>query len=434
MKVTVIGCGYVGLITSVGLSEVGNEIYCVDTDIKKIENLKKNIPPFFEHKLEKMMIKNSLKIKYTTDHKEACSGSDVIFISVETPENIDGSSNLNYIYEASKQVSKAIDGDCIVAIKSTVPVGTCKRIQSMFNYLANDKYKVTVISNPEFLSQGTAIEDFFHSSRIVIGTDCELAIVTMKKLYKPLLEYPFNTPLLITDICSSELIKYASNSFLALKLSFVNEIANLCSEVNADIEEVTKGMGLDNRIGSEYLNSGIGFGGSCLQKDAKALISTAKKAHISLKTIKAALQVNDSQKIILTKQLLKDFNNNIEGLDVAILGASFKPNTDDLRESPSIENIKLLLEHGANVSVYDEISIIKLERIFGKSINYCASIEECIKEKKVVLIMTEWDSIKQFPLELYDKLMKSSLIYDGRNCYDKVRAKQKVMSYKSIGW
>lgn len=427
MKIVVAGTGYVGLVTAVCLSEIGHTVTCVDVDKKKIEMLNLGKSPIFESGLEELMLKNKERLNYTLDYKNAYRDADIIFIGVGTPEKKDGSANLKYVYTVAEEIANSVEKDCIVVVKSTVPIGTNNKIERLIrNHLKSD-IKIEVVSNPEFLSQGTAVKDTMNAQRIVLGVPSKNAERAMKQVYGG-----FGQPYIITDRESAEMIKYASNDFLALKISYVNEIANLCEIVGADIEDVTKGMGMDSRIGNKFLNAGIGYGGSCFPKDTKELHWLSNFHDYELKTIKAAIEVNTNQKLKLIKKA-KKYYDSFEGLNVAILGLTFKPNTDDLREAPSLDNIPILLEDGANIKAYDPIGEGNYKKIYPNEIEYCNSIEETLKNADICFIFTEWDFIKNIDVSLFEKLMKKSIVIDGRNCFNLNDIKNKKVIYESIG-
>ena len=427
MNIVVSGTGYVGLITAVCLAELGNKVTCVDINQEKINMLKSGKAPILENGLEELMKKNKEKLIYTSNPKLAYKNADIIFIGVGTPEKKDGSANLKYVYEVSNDIAENIEKDTIVVIKSTVPIGTNKKIENIINKNARNNVKVEVVSNPEFLSQGTAIKDTLYAKRIVIGVNSKKAEKVMKELYKDT-----NIPIIITNRESAEMIKYASNNFLALKLSYINEIANLCEKVGANIDDVTKGMGFDERIGNQFIKAGIGYGGSCFPKDTKALNWCANFYDYDLKTIKAAIEVNLTQKIKLIKKARK-YYENFENCNVAILGLTFKPNTDDLREAPSLDNIQILLEDGANIKVFDPVGEKVYKNINFEKITYCNSIEDTLNGTDICFIFTEWNCIKNMNIQLFERNMKKPIILDGRNCFDIEKIKQYKVIYESIG-
>lgn len=441
MKVAVAGTGYVGLVTGVALAHIGHNVTCVDVDENKIEIMKSGKSPIYESGLEELMNQNKERLTYTTDYKTAYKDADVIFIGVGTPERIDGSANLDYVKTVVKQIAESIERDTVVVVKSTVPIGTNDKIEEYLKNNVKKGIKVYVASNPEFLAQGTAVRDTLYASRIVVGTENRYAERLMKKLYSPLTKKPYKVPYLSMDRRSAEMVKYASNDFLALKISYINEIANFCEKVGADIEKVTKGMGFDSRIGNKFLKAGIGFGGSCFPKDTKALHWLSKDLDCELKTVKACIEVNKTQKILMYTKL-REYFDNLENKNIAVLGLTFKPGTDDLREAPSIDNIELLLDVGANVRAYDPISVesfkkkiaskVSSDSINGK-INYFDSIDETIKGADAVLIMTEWPEIVNYDLNKYKELMNNPLIFDGRNCYNLKDVQNSDIEYISVG-
>lgn len=427
MKIAVAGTGYVGLVTGVCLAEHGHFVSCVDMNEDKIKLLEFGKSPIYEPGLEELMVKNMDKIKFTTNYKEAYKEADVIFIGVGTPEKADGSADLQYLYSVAVQIAESVEKDCIVVVKSTVPIGTNDKLESIIkNNLMNDVV-VHIASNPEFLSQGSAVKDTLHSSRIIIGAEEEGVADILKEVYKD-----FGAPILVTKRRSAEMIKYASNDFLALKISYINEIANLCEIVGADIDDVAKGMGYDSRIGDKFLNSGIGYGGSCFPKDTKALHWLANFHDYELKTIKAAIDVNENQKIKLIKKSRKYFES-LNDVTVAVLGLTFKPGTDDLREAPSLVNIPIMIEAGANVKVWDPVAFDRFKELYPNEITYCATIEDTLVGADICFIFTEWEEIKEFETSKYKDLMKRPIILDGRNCYDLDAIKKDNVIYDSIG-
>ncbi|MGE6375497.1 UDP-glucose dehydrogenase family protein [Peribacillus muralis] len=427
MKISVAGTGYVGLVTAVCLAENGNSVTCVDINEEKVKLLNRGVSPIYEPNLEELMKKNRDKLTFVTDYSEAYKDADVVIIAVGTPERKDGSANLQYINEVAKQIANTVVKDCVVAIKSTVPIGTNDKIEKIIKENLRYNVNIDLVSNPEFLSQGTAVKDTLEATRIVLGVESENAGKIMREVYQN-----FNIPFVVTNRNSAEMIKYAANDFLALKVSYINEIANLCEIVGANIEDVSKGMGMDPRIGDKFLNAGIGYGGSCFPKDTKALHWLANYNDYEIKTIKATIEVNENQKIKLIKKARKYFTS-FNGLNVAVLGLTFKPGTDDLREAPSVTNIPILLEDGAKINVWDPVGMDNFKRAFADEVNYSSSIEEAITNADVCFIFTEWTEIKEFEIEKYAKLMKKPLVIDGRNCYNVEEVKGKELIYESIG-
>ena len=430
MKITIAGTGYVGLVTGVCLAEVGHEnVVCLDVDKQKVDLMKDGVSPIYEEHLEELMKKNYEKgrIDYTTNYKDAYKDADIIMIAVGTPERSDGSANLDYIKKVAKQIASSVTKDTLVVIKSTVPIGTNDAIEKFIRENLKNKVKIELASNPEFLSQGTAVMDTLNASRIVIGVESEWAKNILEEVYKP-----FNQPIVVTNRNSAEMIKYASNDFLALKISFMNDIANLCEIVGANIEDVAKGMSYDERIGSKFLKAGIGYGGSCFPKDTKALHWLASHNGYELKTVKAAIEVNESQKLRLVRKAA-NLVESFDGMKVCVLGLTFKPETDDLREAPSIPNIQYLLERGAEVVAYDPVGIENAKKIFKDSIKYTTSIDEAIEDADICFIMTEWKQILNYDISNYKHKMKRPLVFDGRNCYTLDTMKDLGIEYYSIG-
>ena len=431
MKIAVAGTGYVGLVAGVCFAEKGHNVICVDVDEKKVELMKKGKSPIYEEGLEELLKKNYKegRLDFTTDYKKAYKNPDAIFIGVGTPEQPDGSANLSYVATVSRQIAENIEKDCLVVVKSTVPIGTNDKVEQFIKDSLVHNVKIEVASNPEFLAQGHAVRDTLQAKRIVIGTESEHAEKLLKEIYKP-----FNLPIVSVSRRSAEMIKYASNDFLALKISYMNDIANLCELVGANIEDVAKGMSYDPRIGSSFLHAGIGYGGSCFPKDTKALKYLAEKNGYRLKTIEAAIDVNKEQKIKLFKKASERLIT-FKGLKVAILGLTFKAGTDDLREAPSLDNVKLLLENGAdNIFAYDPVGIENFKKKYPtEAIKYVNSIEEALKNANICFIFTEWDEIKSIKPETIKKLMKTPLVYDGRNIFDLEEMKKTGIEYYSIG-
>ncbi|MFZ3371895.1 MAG: UDP-glucose/GDP-mannose dehydrogenase family protein [Desulfitobacteriaceae bacterium] len=427
MRISVAGTGYVGLVTAVCLAEHGHSIICIDIDENKLAILNSGKSPIYEDGLEELMQKNKERIIYTKDYKSAYQDSDVIMIAVGTPEKKDGSANLSYVFEVAKQIAENINKDVIVVVKSTVPIGTNERIEKIIkDYLKYD-VNVEIVSNPEFLSQGSAVKDTLYASRIVIGVQSKAAAQVLMEIYKG-----FNQEIVVTDRKSAEMIKYASNDFLALKISYINEIANLCEIVGANIQDVAHGMGLDPRIGHKFLQAGIGYGGSCFPKDTKALHWLANYFDYELKTVKAAIEVNENQKLRLIKKSRK-YYDGFSRLNVAVLGLTFKPDTDDLRDAPSLNNIPIFLDDGALVRAYDPVGKENYEKLYPTQIEYCKTIEETITNADICFIFTEWDMIKDFDVSKFAQLMRNPIIMDGRNCYSLDKMQGLGVVYESIG-
>lgn len=428
-KIAVAGTGYVGLVAGVCFAEVGHQVICVDIDEKKVETMKSCASPIYEADLEELMKKNyeNGRLDYTTNYKSAYKDADVIFIGVGTPEQPDGSANLTYIATVARQIAETIETDCLVVVKSTVPVGTNDKVEQFIKDFLVHNVKVEVASNPEFLAQGTAVYDTFHAARIIIGTKSKEAEALMKEIYEP-----FNLPIVSVTRRSAEMIKYASNDFLALKISYMNDIANLCELVGANIQEVAEGMKYDRRIGDRFLNAGIGYGGSCFPKDTKALSWLAKQNGYNLRTVQAAVDVNKSQKTMLFEKAKKRMIS-FAGIKVAVLGLTFKPGTDDLREAPSLDNISLLLNANADIYAYDPVGESNFKKIYPDQITYVKSPEEALKGAAICFVFTEWKEIKDVIPDDFKKLMRVPLVYDGRNVYDLKKMKVAGIEYYSIG-
>lgn len=427
MKIAVAGTGYVGLVTGVCLASKGHDVTCVDVDEQKVEVMKQGISPIYEPGLSELMKENMERLTFTTDYKMAYKDAEVIFIGVGTPEKKDGSANLSYVYKVIQQIAESVERECVVVVKSTVPIGTNDKIETyLIDHLKHD-VKIHIASNPEFLAQGTAVKDTLDASRIVIGAESDYARNILEKVYEK-----FDVPKVVTNRRSAEMIKYASNDFLALKISYVNEIANLCEIVGADIEDVTKGMGFDSRIGNKFLSSGIGYGGSCFPKDTKALSWLASFNDNEIKTIKAAIEVNESQKFKLIKKARK-YYEDFSGLTVAVLGLTFKPGTDDLREAPSLVNIPIMLEDGAKVKAWDPVGVENYKKFYPNEIQYCDTIEKTIEDADICFIFTEWREVKEMDVLLYKALMRHPIVLDGRNCYKLDQFEETGITYDSIG-
>ncbi len=435
MKITVAGTGYVGLVAGVCFAEVGHNVICVDVDEEKVKVMESGVSPIYEEGLQELMQKNYAagRLHYTTDYQSAYKDADAIFIGVGTPELPDGSANLNYIATVSRQIAESVERDCLVVVKSTVPVGTNDKVEQFIHDFLKHDVKIEVASNPEFLAQGSAVHDTLHAARIIIGTESESAEKLLKEIYEP-----FHLPIVSVNRRSAEMIKYASNDFLALKISYMNDIANLCELVGADIQDVAKGMSYDARIGANFLNAGIGYGGSCFPKDTKALKYIAKQHGYQLKTVEAAVEVNAAQKIRLF-QKASERMITFHGLKVAILGLAFKPGTDDLREAPSLDNVKLLLEQGANLVAYDPAAADNFKKRFPQgscgngSITYVEQPQDALQDANICFIFTEWKEIKAITPEQFRENMSIPLVYDGRNIFDKNKMKDAGIEYYSIG-
>ena len=436
MKLVVAGTGYVGLVAGVCFAHKGHDVTCVDTDENKVKSMEAGICPIYEQDLEALMQENYAagRLHYTTDYAKAYKNPDAIFIGVGTPEQPDGSADLSYIATVSRQIAENIEKDCLVVVKSTVPVGTNDKVeQFIHDFLKRRDVKIEVASNPEFLAQGTAVHDTLHAARIIIGTQSRHAEELLREIYAP-----FELPIVSVSRRSAEMIKYASNDFLALKISYMNEIANLCELVGADVEDVARGMSYDDRIGANFLKAGIGYGGSCFPKDTKALKFIARQHGYTLKTVEAAVDVNASQKLRLFEKAGERMIT-FRGLKVAVLGLAFKPGTDDLREAPSLENVKLLLNKGADIVAYDPVAAEHFRSRFPEgtcdngSIRYVNEPEKALEGANICFIFTEWKEIKAVAPEKYAQLMQTPLVYDGRNIYSPAGMKEAGVEYYSIG-
>jgi len=429
MNIVVAGTGYVGLVTGACLSEVGHVVTCVDIDEKKVEIMKQGISPIYEPGLDELLERNYKegRLDFTTDYANAYKNADIVFIGVGTPERADGSANLEYVFGVCKQIAENVTKDCLVVVKSTVPIGTNDKVEEYLKDNLKKDVKIEVASNPEFLAQGTAVVDTLHASRIVIGVESRKAEEKLRYVYER-----FNQPIVVTNRRSAEMIKYASNDFLALKISFMNEMANVCEIVGADIEDVAKGMSYDSRIGNKFLNAGLGYGGSCFPKDTKALHWLANDSGYEIKTIKATIEVNENQKYKLFRKAKQELGS-LKGMKVAVLGLTFKPGTDDLREAPSIPNVRRLLDEGVEIIAYDPVGVENFKKLYPTEIDYATSPEEALKDAHMAFIFTEWNEIKSIELNKYVELMNTPVVYDGRNCYDIKEIEKYSIDYYSIG-
>lgn len=429
MKLAVAGTGYVGLVAGVCFAEVGHQVLCVDVDENKIKMMRDGISPIYEQDLEELMVKNynAGRLDYTTDYETAYKDADAIFIGVGTPEQPDGSANLSYVATVARQIAETVEKDCLVVVKSTVPVGTNDKVEQFIKDALIRDVNIEVASNPEFLAQGTAVRDTLHAARIIIGTDSEKAEKLLREIYEP-----FHLPIVSVSRRSAEMIKYASNDFLALKISYMNDIANLCELVGADIEDVAEGMSYDERIGHKFLHAGIGYGGSCFPKDTKALKWLAEQNGYELKTVNAAIEVNREQKLSLYKKACKRLIT-FNGLKVAVLGLTFKPGTDDLREAPSLENIPLLLEQKADIQAFDPVGMDNFKKRFPDGIRYMNSSLDALKDSQVCFIFTEWEEFKHIKPETFKQVMRTALVYDGRNLFNPEEMRAAGVEYYSVG-
>lgn len=435
MKISIIGTGYVGLVSGTCFSEMGVITSCLDIDSKKIENLKKGVMPIWEPGLEQMVKRNFEKsrLSFTTNMTESLKGAQACFIAVGTPPDEDGSADLQYVLSVAKEIGRTMQDYLVVITKSTVPIGTAEKVRAAVAgelKKRNSDLTFDVASNPEFLKEGDAIDDCLHPDRIVIGTDSEKAKEIMDRLYKP---FVLNGhPIIYMDIPSAELTKYAANAMLATKISFMNDIANFCEKVGADITAVRRGIGSDKRIGQYFIYAGTGYGGSCFPKDVKALIKTADENNYSLEILKSVENVNDRQKETLYHKAMKHFDGNLKNKKFAVWGLSFKPNTDDMREAPALVLIDLLLREGASVVAYDPVAMDEAKRKIGDKIEYCEHPYDAIRDADALFLVTEWTEFRVLNYPEMGK-MKSKVIFDGRNIYDANEIRSKGFTYYSIG-
>lgn len=436
MKIAVVGTGYVGLVTGACLSDVGIEVTCIDIDQKKINNLKKGILPIYEPGLEEIVERNakSGRLQFSTNLAESIHGCDVAFIAVGTPPGEDGSADLKYVLGVAREIGESIEDYIVVVTKSTVPVGTAQKVKkSIQDALDNRKSRVRfdVASNPEFLKEGAAIEDFQKPDRIVIGVDSQQAEEVMRKLYRPFLMN--GHPIIFMDIPSAEMTKYAANAMLATKISFMNDIANLCEIVGADVNLVRKGIGSDPRIGNKFIYPGIGYGGSCFPKDVKALVKTAEENGHHMRILQAVEDVNQDQKHVLFHKISKHFHGELKGKTFGIWGLSFKPKTDDMREAPSLVIIESLLKAGANVRAFDPVSMEEARKDLGDQIVYCKDQYDALIDADALIIATEWPEFRSPNFNVIGKIMKQKLIFDGRNIYETAEMNELGFTYYCIG-
>lgn len=431
MHIGIIGMGYVGLVTAACFAEFGVFVTCIDKDKKRIRSLRDGVIPFFEPGLEEFVQRNIKqgRLTFSTDIAEAVRSSLVIFIAVGTPPRGDGTADLKYVEEVAKEIASNLNGYRVIVTKSTVPVGTGDRIRKIVSKHRKEQVDFDIVSNPEFLREGSAIEDFMRPNRVVIGANSAQAISIMKDLYKPL--YLIETPFVITNIESAELIKYASNSFLAMKISFINETANLCEKVGADVHMVAKGMGLDQRINPKFLHPGPGYGGSCLPKDTLALLKMAEEHGVDLGIVDATIRANERQQDSMTKKI-KDAMGPLKGKTIAILGLSFKPNTDDVREAPSLNIIKQLLKEKAKIRAYDPVSMKSTQSILP-DITYCKDPYDAVKDANALVIVTEWNQFRSLELDKLKRLLKEPYFFDLRNIYEPQKLKNKGFKYYCVG-
>ena len=421
MKVAVIGTGYVGLVTGTVLAEIGHTVVCIDLDEAKIKQLQSGVPTIYEPGLEELLVNNiqQQRLTFTTDHTSAFQGADIILLAVGTPQGDNGQADLSYIQAAAKTIAETVTENVVVIVKSTVPPGTNDRVEQLIREQLVHNITVAVVSNPEFLREGHAVEDAFYGDRIVIGSECTGAGAIVEKLYEGLA-----MPILHTNRRSAEMIKYAANAFLAVKISYINEIANLCDAIGADVGDVADGMGMDKRIGRAFLNAGIGYGGSCFPKDTEAIAYLAKEQATPLTIVESAIDINRQQRRKFIAKIEKHFDNQLMNKKIAILGLAFKPNTDDLREAPSLEIIEALEAHGAVITVFDPIIT------HPKS---AASILECVKEAEAVVLITEWQDFLEADWTAIATSVANQVLFDGRNALPATTLQQAGWTYIGIG-
>jgi len=427
-----IGTGYVGLVSGACFSEFGIDVICVDMDAEKIARLDDGIMPIYEPGLEALVASNmsSGRLSFTTDLAAAVSSSDAVFIAVGTPSRRgDGHADLSYVHGAAAQIAEALDGYTVVVTKSTVPVGTGNDVERIIRETRPDA-ECDVVSNPEFLREGSAIEDFMRPDRVVIGTDSEDAQVLMRALYRPL--SLIETPILFTNRETAELIKYATNAFLATKISFINELADLCEEVGADVRDVSRGMGSDGRIGSKFLHPGPGYGGSCFPKDTLALVRTAQEAGAPIRIVEAVVDINTERKKSMAKRVLTACGGSVEGKSIAVLGLTFKPNTDDMRESPSLDIVPALQAAGANVRAFDPAGMEEAKKLLD-DVTWCADAYDALNGTDAVVIVTEWNEFRSLDFARMKETMKSPILVDLRNIYDAEHVVSSGIAYSCVG-
>ena len=431
MNITIVGTGYVGLVTGTALAELGNTVYCVDIDAKKVEAMRNGVVPIYEPNLEEMFLRNiqAQRLFFTTDLKEAFDKSEVIFLALPTPPGEDGSADLSYVLKVADDIGDMIDEYKVIVNKSTVPVGTAEKVRLAI--AAKTDQEFDVVSNPEFLREGFAVEDCMNPSRVIIGTESKRAQEIMAQLYQPFTNT--GVPIIYMDEKSSELTKYAANAFLAVKITFMNEIANFCEKVGADVDKVRLGMGSDDRIGHRFLFPGIGYGGSCFPKDVKALARSGRQEGYEFRLLEATEDINKKQKTILIPEIEDYFNGELQGKKIAIWGLAFKANTDDIREASSLDNIKLLLSKGAEVVAYDAIAEENVKKLLGEKISYAEDMYSALDGADALLIATEWPEFNSPNFDLMAERMKNKAIFDGRNMFGTELPEQHGFFYKSIG-
>ena len=436
MKIAIVGTGYVGLVSGTCFSEMGVDVTCVDIDRDKVERLKEGVIPIYEPGLEDMVHRNVLagRLHFTTDLREVLDDVEVVFSAVGTPPDEDGAADLKYVLEVARTVGCYMNKYLVMVTKSTVPVGTAVKVKEVIREELDRRgvnIEFDVASNPEFLKEGAAIDDFMRPDQVVVGVDNDRAREIMTRLYRPFMLT--NDRMLFTDIPSAEMIKYAANSMLATRISFMNDIANLCELVGADVNMVRKGIGSDTRIGAKFLYPGCGYGGSCFPKDVKALIRTADQNGYSMRVLKAVEEVNEQQKTVLFNKFLKHFNGDVKGRTVALWGLSFKPETDDMREAPALVLINLLVDAGVSVRVYDPIAMDECKRRVGDKVVYCKDMYDAVVDADALMLVTEWKEFRMPSWSVLKKAMREYAVIDGRNIYDRKELKENGFDYYKIG-
>jgi len=431
LYIAVVGTGYVGLVAGTCFAETGHDVICVDIDEEKIESLNKGEAPIYEPGLEELLKRNTEegRLAFTTSLAMAARRSKVILIAVGTPSNEDGSCDLSNVLNVATGIGQAVNGYKIIVTKSTVPVGTTERVREAIRAQTEERFDV--VSNPEFLKEGAALNDFLKPDRVVIGSDSEEAVTVMKNLYSPFVRT--ENPILVMDIPSAEMTKYAANAMLATKISFINEIARVCENVGADIDSVRRGIGFDSRIGFQFLFPGVGYGGSCFPKDVKALIRTSAEHGVKAQILEAVDEVNESQKCLLAQKVIERFGDDLSGFTFAVWGLSFKPRTDDMRDAPSITIIETLLERGAGIEAFDPEAMGNARKMFGDRVNYAESVYDAVKDVDALLIVTEWNEFRRPNFERMRSLMKQPVIFDGRNLHDPDIMAANGFTYYGIG-
>ena len=431
MNIAVIGTGYVGLVTGACFAEFGVHVTCVDKDQDKIAALQNGRIPIYEPGLGELVAKNRAggRLQFTTDIASAIRGALAVFIAVGTPPRGDGSANLAYVEAVAETIAQHLDGYKVIVTKSTVPVGTGERLRKIIGKNLKEQVDFDIVSNPEFLREGAAIEDFLRPNRVVIGTGSPQAVAIMKDLYRPL--YLIETPFIVTDVATAELIKYASNAFLATKISFINEMANLCEKVGADVHLVARGMGLDGRIGPKFLHPGPGYGGSCLPKDTIALAQIAREAGCDLDLLNAVIRVNTKQRSVMVEKILQALGS-LEGKTLGVLGLAFKPNTDDIRDSPAIEIIRALMKSGAKIRATDPAAMAEARKIL-EDVTYCNDAYDTVRDADAVILLTEWNEFRNLDLDRLRQSLRQPVFIDLRNVYDEPRMSRAGFRYIGVG-